>query len=569
MSRIKNNLIYVILVLIAIIMPFFNSTILISICVVAFIYSIAALGLNIVVGWTDLLDLGASGFAALGAYITAIILLNTGISSFLIILIGALFGFIMGVILGIPTLKHRSDYFAILTLGFAELVSLLIRNWTPVTGGSYGLSNIPNLSFFGHDFVSIPPKGYYYLSLFLLLFITTLLFRLRKSKIGRYFHMIKNNEDVAKVYGINPSKIKIIAFGTSASIVSVSGVLWASYYSALTWSQFNVLLSCIFLSLIIVGGSGNIKGVLLGAISVSASIEVIRIILVDYNLPQNTRFLFFSLLLILFIRLKPKGLIPDKPLWINDFPFKNIKLKKIDKIKKEGKKPIILSCNKITKSFGGIQALKNISLEIFSNEIIGILGPNGSGKTTLLNIISGLITHDNGEIIYKAKNISKIKAHKRANMGIRRSFQHNFIFDDISGIDNIFLPMKSNSNKIQLNDFIKNILKKKTLSINLSYGEKKILDVVRLFSNAPENSLLLMDEPTSGLNQEESSQLLTYLNSYKNNSLCSMIIVSHDVKFLENLELDRAIILHSGEKFAEGKITDLKDDMKVREIFWG
>lgn len=568
MSFIKNNIIILVVAVILVLLPITNSTIIISIGVVAFIYTIAALGLNVVVGWTGLLDLGASGFSALGAYMTAILLLNTGLPIVFIFIIATLFGFSMGILLGIPTLKHKSDYFAILTLGFAELVSLTIRNWTPITGGSYGLSNIPSLTFFGNEFTSIPPTGYYYVSFFFLLLSYAGLYHIRSSKFGKKFHLVKTNEDVAKVYGISPVSTKIIAFGISASIVSLSGVLWASYYSSITWSQFDVLLSCIFLSLIIVGGSGNIKGVFIGGLLVTASIEIIRLILVSNNLPQNIRFFVFSILLILFIRLKPKGLIPDKPIWIKQVP-EILKNNIVDNnISKKDISPISFSCSNISKSFDGIKAIDDVSIEIKNIETIGLLGPNGSGKTTLLNIINGLIKQDSGELRLNNKDISFIKPHKRAKLGIRRSFQHNFISEDISIIDNILLPSNTNILNFNLPENIQKILSSNKIGEQLSFGEKKILDVVRLFSNAPTNSLLLIDEPTSGLDQAESIELVKFITNSQKRIQCSIILVSHDIKFLENMNLDRIIILNHGKVFAEGKLDKLKNDQNVQEIFW-
>ncbi|MFA7360445.1 MAG: ATP-binding cassette domain-containing protein [Candidatus Kapaibacterium sp.] len=568
MSLIKYNKFVLIVAAFLVFLPMTNSTIIISIGVVAFIFTIAALGLNVVVGWTGLLDLGASGFSALGSYITAILLLNTDIPIVFIFIFSTLIGFFMGILLGIPTLKHKSDYFAILTLGFAELVSLTIRNWTPITGGSYGLSNIPSISFFGHEFKSIPPTGYYYVSFFLLILSFVILYYIRSSKVGKMFHLIKTNEDVAKVYGISPVSTKIIAFGISASIISLSGVLWASYYSSITWSQFDVLLSCIFLSLIIVGGSGNIKGVFIGGLLVTSSIEIIRLILVSNNLPQNFRFFVFAILLILFIRFKPKGLIPDKPIWIKKVP-KILKNQITDNsYSKKNISPISFSCSNISKSFDGIKAIDDVSLVIKNSETIGLLGPNGSGKTTLLNIINGLIKQDSGELRLNNKDISFIKPHRRAKLGIRRSFQHNFISEDISIIDNILLPSNKNICNFNLSENFQKLLSSNKIGEQLSFGEKKILDVVRLFSNAPNNSLLLIDEPTSGLDHAESIELVKFITDSHKTIQCSIMVVSHDIKFLENMNLDRILILNHGKVFAEGKLDKLKNERNVQEIFW-
>lgn len=394
---------YVISLLILLVLPVILPSDSISIGFVALQYSLLALGLNVVAGWTGLLDLGAAGFVAIGAYTSAILLLQFGLPAIGVLLLSPIIGFLAGVLLGIPTLRQRMDYFAILTLGFAELVSLTIRNWPSVTKGPYGYSGIHALTLplLKEPLKAVPPTGFYYLALFSLVCTYILLMFLRKSVIGRHFHLIKTSERVAQAYGVNVYGTKLLAFGISASILSIGGFLWVSYQRSIVWTEFNILLSCLILSMLVIGGLGNPNGVILGASLVGASMEMIRRLLTSVGLPQNVRYLIFSSALVAFVLLKPKGMFPDKPSWFQSIVSKkragvNSTIATVTN-KNDEDSPLLVVEN-ISKSFGNVLALEQVSLVIKPMELVALIGPNGSGKTSLLNCISGFLKVDRGEM---------------------------------------------------------------------------------------------------------------------------------------------------------------------------
>lgn len=236
-------------------------------------YGLFALGLNIVVGWMGLLDLGAAGFVAVGAYSGAILVTQAGLPPIWALLASMMFGLLAGVLLGIPTLRHREDYFAILTLGFAELVALTIRNWPAVTRGSYGYSGIPALTlpFTTEPLHTFPPIGYYYFAAGVLAPCYFAVSWLRTTKFGRHCHVLKHSETLAQNFGINVTATKVLGFGLSAMLLAAGGFFWACYQRAIVWSEFGILLSCLLLSLVIVGGEGNPRGVILGAAVIGMS----------------------------------------------------------------------------------------------------------------------------------------------------------------------------------------------------------------------------------------------------------------------------------------------------------
>jgi branched-chain amino acid transport system permease protein len=302
----------------------------------ALLYCMLALGLNIVVGYAGLLDLGYIAFYALGAYMVAVLAsphLNIHVSPWLLIPIGAGFAGLAGTILGAPTLKLRGDYLAIVTLGFGEIVRLFMQNLDRpinITNGTQGISGIDNLSFFGHDFgAGFDLLGqhyngsylYYYLFLVLVLLIIGICMRLENSRIGRAWVAIREDELAAKAMGINTRNIKLLAFAMGASFGGVAGGMFASFQGFIDPTSFSLMESIMVLCMVVLGGMGNITGVILGAVLLTLTPEILRETIrplqetlfgrqvVD---PDNIRMLIFGVALVAMMLFRPEGLLPSR-----------------------------------------------------------------------------------------------------------------------------------------------------------------------------------------------------------------------------------------------------------------
>ncbi len=302
----------------------------------ALLYCMLALGLNIVVGYAGLLDLGYIAFYALGAYMVAVLAsphLNIHVSPWLLIPIGAGFAGLAGAILGAPTLKLRGDYLAIVTLGFGEIVRLFMQNLDRpinITNGTQGISGIDNLSFFGRDFGSgLDLFGqhfngsylYYYLFLALVLIVIGICMRLENSRIGRAWVAIREDELAAKAMGINVRNIKLLAFAMGASFGGVAGGMFASFQGFIDPTSFSLMESIMVLCMVVLGGMGNIPGVVLGAVLLTLTPEILREAIhplqdalfgrqiVD---PDNVRMLIFGGALVAMMLFRPEGLLPSR-----------------------------------------------------------------------------------------------------------------------------------------------------------------------------------------------------------------------------------------------------------------
>jgi branched-chain amino acid transport system permease protein len=299
------------------------------------LFVLLALGLNIVVGFAGLLDLGYIAFYAVGAYVYALLAsphFNLHLPFWIILPIGAALACFFGVLLGAPTLKLRGDYLAIVTLGFGEIIRIFLNNLSrPVnlTNGPQGITLIDPFrvgdlsfaaksSFLGLDFTG--PVKYYYFLVLLLIAIIILNLRLQDSRIGRAWEAIREDEVAARAMGINTRNMKLLAFAMGASFGGISGGVFAATQGFISPESFVLVESIMVLSMVVLGGMGNIWGVILGAMLLSFVPEVLRYtvepvqhavfgrLLIE---PEVIRMLLFGLALVLMMLYRPAGILPS------------------------------------------------------------------------------------------------------------------------------------------------------------------------------------------------------------------------------------------------------------------
>jgi len=269
------------------------------------VYVLMALGLNVVVGKSGLLDLGYVAFYAVGAYTAGILSMHTKLNTWEILPVGIALAMLSGFVLGAAVLRLRGDYLAIVTLGFGEIIRITALNSSAV-GGANGISNIPNPpTTFGFAFDLESDRNYYWVVLILII-ITILIIRgLSARRPGRAWESIRQDEDVAELMGVNTYKYKLWAFVFGASVGGAAGVLFASKAMFIAPNIFNYNISILILAFVVFGGMGNIWGVVFGAVLLSYIPERIRFI-------SEARMLIFGLVLIIMMNLRPDGLLPRK-----------------------------------------------------------------------------------------------------------------------------------------------------------------------------------------------------------------------------------------------------------------
>lgn len=319
------KLIWLVIILAALAFPFLAGRSQIDLATLVLIYVMLGLGLNIVVGLAGLLDLGYVGFYAVGAYTYALLAQYFGIGFWAGLGAAGIMAAFFGFILGFPVLRLRGDYLAIVTLGFGEIIRILLNNLTDITGGPRGIGNIPKPTLFNLEFARRAPEGtqtfheffgiafnsnhrvmfLYLLALVLVLITLFVINRLMRMPIGRTWEAMREDEIACRALGLNPTNIKLSAFTIGATFAGFAGSFFAARQGFISPESFTFIESAIILAIVVLGGMGSQIGVVLAAILMTVLPELAR----EFN---EYRMLLFGLMMVLMMIWRPQGLLPMK-----------------------------------------------------------------------------------------------------------------------------------------------------------------------------------------------------------------------------------------------------------------
>ena len=289
----------------ALVFPFLFSLYQTNVMITGLIYVMLGLGLNIVVGLAGLLDLGYVAFYAVGAYSYALLNYHFGIGFWAALPIGAGLAAFFGVLLGFPVLRLRGDYLAIVTLGFGEIIRLILENWNEFSFGPSGIANIPRPSFFDIQLSLQNATIYlYYLMILLVLFTIFVVNRLQNSRIGRAWIALREDEVACEAMGVDKRKTKLTAFALGATWAGMAGVIFAAKTTFINPASFTIWESIIILCIVVLGGMGSIAGVIVGALILILLPEYLRAF-------SEYRMLLFGALLVLMMVFRPGGIVSD------------------------------------------------------------------------------------------------------------------------------------------------------------------------------------------------------------------------------------------------------------------
>ena len=311
------------LVLAALVFPFVAARGAIDVLTFALTYVLLGLGLNIVVGFAGLLDLGYVAFYAVGAYTYALLSQYFGLSFWLCLPLGGLLAALFGVLLGFPVLRLRGDYLAIVTLGFGEIIRLVLNNWDSLTHGPDGINGIDRPTLFGLTFTKRAPEGHttffdflgipfdsqyaviflYLIALALVLFTLFVINRLIRMPVGRAWEALREDEIACRSLGLNPTLVKLSAFALGAFFAGLAGCFYAARLGAITPESFTFIESAVVLAIVVLGGMGSQLGVILAALALTLLPELAR----EFS---EYRMLVFGLVMVLMMIWRPQGLLP-------------------------------------------------------------------------------------------------------------------------------------------------------------------------------------------------------------------------------------------------------------------
>jgi branched-chain amino acid transport system permease protein len=568
-----------------------------------------ALGLNVVAGFAGLLDLAYVAFFGIGGYSFALLSSNhfdIHLPFLLVLPLTAVFTMAVGFALGSTSLRLKGDYLAIVTLAFSQIFKLLLLNLdTPIdiTGGVNGIYSFDPINIFGFKIIS--PVAYAYLIWFAALIVTIGAFRIKASRIGRGWEALREDELAAEAMGVNTTWMKLLAFAGGAFVAGGTGALFASFQDSVFPNNFDFPQLVIVYCMVILGGLGNVTGVILGAVILSTLPEFLR----EYG---AYRMMSYGLILIVIMALRPQGIM-------GDIGFLTKKKKRPDRDEsgklrastdlyyQEKEKSteesdtkdffhksdrVMLKLNGITQDFGGIKAVNNLSLELHEKEILSIIGPNGAGKTTLFNLISGIYPPTAGEIYFEGAQITGFKPHKVVKAGIARTFQNLRLFNKMSVLDNtrvgrfcrtgagplsilLRLP-RHNQEERETEHKTREILglfggrltgyRFDQQAMFLSYANRRRLEIARAL--ATDAKLLLLDEPSAGMNPQETIEITAFIKTLRDLHGYTILVIEHKLNVVRTIS-DRVIALDYGVKIAEGSYEEVACNEQVIEAYLG
>lgn len=518
-------------------------------------YSVAVLGMTIVLGYAGQINLAQATFFGLGAYAVAIGTVVLGLNFWIALLMGIGMAVVAGFVLGLTTLRLGGHYLAMITISFQIIFDLVLVNWSQVTQGPDGVAGIGRPSLFGFELID--DRYYLLLCMAILYAAIFMVWWLPQTRTGRGMRAVRENELAAEVSGINTLRVKVVAFTMSAGLAGVGGAFYAAGFAYISPDNFNFTRSIEFLTMVLLGGAQSAFGGVLGT-----SLLIL--------LPEWLRFLkevylaVYGLAVILIMVFLPAGIwgllrAPfdrrRKRLTIDTDAIAALDLT----VPIDDQSPI-LQINDVRKYFGGVKAVDGVSLQVARGTVHALIGPNGSGKTTTLNVLNGIYSATSGSVTFDGTDITGMSPHERAGLGIGRTFQNIRLFPTMSVVENVMIGAQRANNPIKPGrealrqralsalKFVEMADKAELIVQNLPYGHQRLVEIARALAGHPR--FLLLDEPAAGLNQTEKKELGDLLKRLSGHGL-TIFLIEHDIGLIEQIS-DKITVLNFGKKIAEG-----------------
>ena len=533
-------------------------------------YAIAVFGLTVVLGLCGQINLAQAAFFGVGAYAVGIGTTDLHLNFWIALAMGLALALVMGAFLGMTTLRLGGHYLAMVTISFQQIVTLVMVNWIPVTHGPDGVGNIQRPPGFASA------QGFLALCVFALALVGYVVWLLPQTPIGRSMRAVRDNELAAGVAGINVYRTKVAAFALSAVLGAIGGGLFAGGFGYVSPDQFSFAESIVFITMTLLGGVASPVGALIGT----------ALLIV---LPESLRFLksvpglylaIYGLSIILIIRYMPEGIWgfwqQRVKRWFAPPPFAGAPTA-LKLAPSGGQGQIALEVRSLSKHFGGLKAVDDISFAVTAGAVHALIGPNGSGKTTTLNVLSGLYSATAGRVVLAGRDVTTLPPYARTAAGMGRTFQNIRLFRSMSALENVVIGAEHPGNEVGRRHealverarsalaFVDLEARAHHLVTSFSYGHQRLIEIARALAGNP--TVLLLDEPAAGLNSSEKLGLRDLLRRIAATGL-TILIIDHDMTLVSEVA-DRITVLNFGRCIADGGAADVLRQPEVIAAYLG
>lgn len=553
----------------------------IPVVITFFIYASLALGWNVIMGYAGQLCLAQTLFIGAGVYTPALLFIHFRVSPWLGMWAGAILAVVLGAFIGYLCFRYKVKgvYFALVSIAFSQIGLAFVATFK-FLGGTHEL--FWPITKAARDFQFTSNVPFYYIGLIMLGSMTLSTLLLRKTKTGYYFFAIRENEDAAQAIGIDTMRYKIMALALSAFLTAIAGTYWVQYLGmAIARDQMGLPILIILILCALIGGLGAAFGPVLGALFVVLLSTALR-----WYLPliPGMNIMIYSLLLILAILYMPKGIagLLEKrfalgrgttPSPVGEEKVATDRSSGFVPSQKRGESPCLLRVEQLTKNFGGLMAVNNFSLEVNSGEVVGLIGPNGAGKTTVFNLISGFIAPVAGQITFDGEKLSGMRPDEICRLGLVRTFQIVRPFSNLTVAENVMLgafvhyakTSLAREKAINVLRVVRMVDKANVLAKDLTLAEQRRLEIARALATEPK--LILLDESMAGLTPTETKEAIELVHRLREGGI-TFLVVEHVMPIIMTLA-DRIIVMHLGERMAEGTPEEITKNQRVIEAYLG
>ncbi|ABM60398.1 branched-chain amino acid ABC transporter ATP-binding protein/permease [Verminephrobacter eiseniae] len=550
------------------------------------IFAIAAMGLNLLVGYTGLTSFGHGAWFGIGAYAAALFQKHWLPGQFVLpLLLAVLFIACGSTAIGLLILRRRGVYFSLLTLALSALTFAIAFRWTALTGGESGLGGVvrPAIGPVNLD----DPLAYLVLVSLIGWGVLYLLLRVVRSPFGHTVVAIRENEQRATFQGYDTSRYKLTMFVLSATVTGLAGALMVFHHRFASAEPTSVAFSGELLAMVVMGGMRSFLGPALGALFYMLFREFLSIWTGNW-------LLWFGLAFVGFILFSPTGLVGvwsrltrrwQPPLEVGAAMgqrqiFEGLPLPGF--LRPKAQEGLVLEVRDVAKRFGGIHAVESASLTLHAGQIHALIGPNGAGKTTTFNLISGMFAPSNGSVRLHGHEIQGLAPQQICQQGLARSFQITNLFRGLSIYENLRLSLQARHPArfnmwrdidrypeihAETGELMKFLGLQGIEQIEggaLSYGGQRLVDLGIALGSKPQ--VLLMDEPLAGLAAAERERVSHLVKTIASN--IPVLIVEHDIDRVLGLS-QQVTVMNQGSVLMTGTPAEARADQRVQEIYTG